>query len=264
MKNLITVCFAAATLFSLSSCGFKSVDEGYRGIETRFGKVEGDPLEPGLHFYNPFTSSIFEMSVQERKIEGKTEVFTSDTQSTTITYAVTYSPKAEQVGHLYSIAGTQWDDRLIPQVVLGAMKDAVGQYKADDLISKRAQAAKAAEHDIQVALEKRGVVVSRLDFTNLDFSTEYEKAVEAKVTAVQHAVAEKNKTEQVREQANQQILTAKATAESMKIQTEALRQSQSLVQYEAVKKWDGHLPTIQGGTNANIIDVAKIMAGKQE
>lgn len=262
MKPL-NIVLAIATLLTLTSCGFKQIDEGNRGIYTRFGKVEGDPLTPGLEFYNPFTSSIFEMSVQERKIEGKTEVFTSDTQSTTIAYAVTYRPKPEMVGKLYASAGLNWDDRLIPQVVLGAMKDAVGQYKADELISKRAQAAKAAEHDIQIALDGRGVTVSRLDFTNLDFSNQYEAAVEAKVTAIQHAIAEKNKTEQVREQANQMILTANAQAQSMQIQTKALEQGKALVQYEAVKKWNGALPNIVLGNQGMILDLKQLSSNKE-
>ena len=48
MKKIVPIILAAATL---SGCGFEVVDPGYRGIETRLGKVVGEPLPEGLHFY---------------------------------------------------------------------------------------------------------------------------------------------------------------------------------------------------------------------
>ena len=51
-----------ALMFLLSACGMEIVDTGYRGVETRFGAVVGEPLSEGPHFYNPFTSNITEYS----------------------------------------------------------------------------------------------------------------------------------------------------------------------------------------------------------
>jgi hypothetical protein len=61
--------------------------------------------------------------------------------------------------------------------------------------------------------------------------------------AVQRATEEKNKTVQVQEQAKQQVITATAQAESMRIRATALASNPKLVEYEAVQKWDGKLPT---------------------
>ena len=40
---------------------------------------------------------------------------------------------------------------------------------------------------------------------------------------------------------------AKAEAESMRIRAQALAQNKNLVEYEAVQKWNGALPTYTGG-----------------
>ena len=49
---------------------------------------------------------------------------------------------------------------------------------------------------------------------NLDFDDAYEKAVEAKVVAIQRAAEAKNETVQIEEQAKQTVKTAQAEAEA--------------------------------------------------
>ena len=231
----------------LSACGVEQVDEGFRGIETKWGRVVGDPLSPGLYFYNPVSTSIFEMSVREEVLSGKTSVFTRDTQKVEVEYAVTFYPKQEKIGGLYSQFGKMWPSIIISPAILGSLKDAIGQQIADDLVSKREQVKKSAEDELKSALGDRNVIVTRLDFTNLDFDDQYEAAVEAKVVAIQRAAEAKNKTIQVEEEAKQIVKTAEASAQSMRIKTQALSQNKALVDYEAVQRWDGKLPQIMMG-----------------
>jgi prohibitin 2 len=244
---------------SLVGCGMEQVEEGFRGIETRFGKVQGDPLPPGLHFYNPLTSSIFEMDVREHKIEAETEAFTRDTQKVMVTFAITYYPQQDKVGELYSQFGKDWDAKIVNQAVLGSIKDVIGQYIADDLVNKREAAKGAAQAELKEALLSRHVNVTRLDFINLNFDDAYEKAVEAKVVAIQRAAEAKNKTVQVEEEAKQKVTAAQADAESMRIKSLALSQNRGLVEYEAIQKWDGKLPEIMMGGATPIINLDKIL-----
>lgn len=257
MKLILVIGLA----FLLQACGFEQVDEGYRGIFTRFGKVEGEPLAPGLQFYNPITSNVFEISVREEKIEGKTDVFTKDTQTVTLTYVVTFYPDQNKIGQIFSQFGRDWESKVISPAVLGSIKDSVGQYIADELVYQRKKVTDAAFQEIRAALATRNVTVTRLDITNLDFNDEYEKAVEAKVVATQRAAEEKNKTVQVEEQAKQTVKAAEAAATSMRIRSQALAQNKGLVQYEAVQKWDGKLPQIQlGGGSMPILDLKGLMS----
>ena len=250
MKHLLLVGLLGALALSLSACGVEQVDEGYRGIKTRFGKVEGEPLDPGLYFYNPISTSIMELSVREEKIEGQTTAFTKDTQSVTIAYTVTAYPDQKKIGDLYKQFGKDFSGKLINQAILGSLKDSVGQYIADDLVSKREISKKTAEKEIQTALAERGIIVTRLDFTNLDFDDAYEKAVEAKVVAIQRAAESKNKTVQVEEEAKQVVAKSKADAEAMRIKSAALAQNKGLVGYELATRWNGELPkVITGGSS---------------
>lgn len=249
----------------LSSCGFEQVDEGFRGVETNWGKVVGEPLQPGLYFYNPISSSIFEMDVRENKLEAKTSCFTNDTQKVDVDYAVTFYPKQARIGFLYSQFGRDWSNKIIPQAVLGSLKDVIGKYKADDLVGQREAARNAAESELKTVLAARDISITKLDFTNLDFDDAYEHAVEAKVVAIQKAAEAKNRTVEVEEQAKQTVASAKASAEAMRIKTQALSQSKSLVDYEAVQKWDGHLPEIiMGGGSIPMVNMDSVMKRKSQ
>lgn len=249
MKSLKSL-LAIASLTVLSGCGCEQIDTGYRGIETRFGEIQGQPLPEGLYFFNPFTSKITEIDVREQKIEGQAVSYTRDTQRVDITFAVTVSPDPSQIHVLYKEFGFDWDKKIIPQVIQGAIKDVVGRYIADDLVGKRDEARSAAENELQKNLESRHIRVTRLDFANLDFDDAYEKAVEAKVVAVQKASEAKNKTVEVEEQAKQKVIAAEAEAKSMSIRSQALTQNKGLIEYEAVQKWDGKLPEYMLGNAA--------------
>jgi len=227
--------------------GCEQVDTGSRGIETRFGEIQGEPLPEGLYFYNPFTTTISEISVREVKWEARTSCFTRDTQRVDIDFAITYYPDPAVIHKLFRQFGVDWPNTIVGPALLGAIKDVTGQYIADDLVAKRDEARTKAFEEVRKVLESRQVVATRLDFTNLDFDDAYEKAVEAKVVAIQKAAEARNKTVEIQEQANQQVIAAKAEAESMTIRSEALSKNKGLVEWEmvqALKKWNGEPPHI--------------------
>lgn len=241
----------------LTGCGCETVDTGHRGVKTEFGKLVGEPLDEGLYWYNPFTENVVELSVRETKLENKTECFTKDTQKVSVTYALSYYPDPKNIHKMYQQFGSDWDEKVIPQVVLGALKDTTGQWIADDLVSKREQARDSAFAEISEALKTRGVIATRLDLINLDFDDAYEKAVEAKVVAVQRAAEAKNQTVQIEEQARQKVIAAEAEAKSMQIRSRALEANKGLVEYEAVQKWDGKLPQYMLGNSTPFISLKK-------
>ena len=81
------------------------------------------------------------------------------------------------------------------------------------------------------------------------------KILTLQVTAEQEALKAKNKTVQVEEEAKQKVIAAQAEAKSMAIRAQALSQNKSLVQYEAVQKWDGKMPQYMLGNSVPFINV---------
>jgi regulator of protease activity HflC (stomatin/prohibitin superfamily) len=256
MNKLLSLVILTISL-SLVGCA-EQIDEGYRGIKTHWGSVEKVALNPGIYFYLPISSNIFEIDVREHKFQSKTPCFTRDTQNVEVEFVVTYYPIQDKITDLYSQFGLDWDAKVVNQIVLGSIKDTIGQYIADDIVSKRELAKNTAQEELRKALALRHVILTRLDFTNLDFDDQYEKAVEAKVTAIQRASEAKNRTVQIEEEAKQKIKSAEADARAMQIKSQALSQNRGLVDFEAVQKWDGKLPEVMFGSSVPILNLENL------
>lgn len=249
---------ALITTIALSSCGFEIVDEGNRGIKKTLGEVDSQVKAPGIHFYNPFISGIDEFEVREQKTEADASCYTKDIQTVTIKFVATYFANPQSVIGIFKQYGWEWKEKAVMPAVQSRIKDVVGQYAADDLVAKREKATNEAFEHLKTLLAERGVSLGSLSFVNMDFNDEYERAVEAKVVAVQKANEAKNKTVEIEEQAKQTVLSAKAEAESMRIRAAALSQNKGLVEFEAVQKWNGVLPVnMYGGAPVPFINIQK-------
>ncbi len=255
MKKLMSVAMMIAVL-PLCGCGVKTVDQGNTGVKKTLGKVDEEALPAGFYTYNPFMSSIVEMDNHVQKYEDKANVYTKDVQSADIDFVLNYALKPDASVRIYSTIGEDWEKLLIPQVVSGAMKNAIGKWNAIELVSNRDKAASEIEKSIGQELAADGIVVTGFQLTNVKFNGEFEKAVESKVIAVQTAEQAKNETVRISEQAAQRVIAAKADAEAMQIKSEALSKNQGLVAYEAVQKWDGVLPQyIVGGNISSFLPI---------
>lgn len=234
----------------IGSFGIKIIDTGHRGVKTVFGKVEEQSLPEGIYFYNPLTSNIIGLDVRETRMEQTTDAYTKDVQNVKISFVINYHPDASQMHTLYKTVGYDWAPKLVPQIILGRVKEVIGKFEAVQLISNREEAIKEIYTGIESKLMEKMIYLKNFQVTNVDFNDAFENAVEAKVVAIQQAEEAKNKTVKIREEADQRIISAKAEAESMRIRSQALQQNKGLVDYEAVQKWDGKLPEIMTGGNS--------------
>lgn len=247
--------FAAVLLLLLApvACSIQTIEPGTSGVKKTLGKVEDKALPPGLYFYNPFTTDIIEMDNRVQTFTGADEVYTKDVQQVGVDYVLNFNLQADQSVKIYTTVGSNYANVLIPQAVKGILKNTIGKWDAIELVANRGKASSDIEAAIATELAKNGMSVTGLQLTNIKFGKEFEQAVEAKVTAVQQAEQSRNQTVQVQEQAKQRVISAQADAQAMQIQTAALKESQSLVLYEAVKKWNGVLPQFVTGENSNLL-----------
>lgn len=221
----------------LAAC--EQVDTGYRGVKTRFGKVDmqAGSLPEGLYFYNLFTESITEMDTRILKYEGKANTYTKDVQQADIVYVVNYRLAPETAHIMYQQVGKRWGDVLLLQAVEGELKKVIGKYDAVDLIAHRGKATQEALEAIRAALKDQNIGINEFQLVNIQYLKEFEKSVEDKVIATQKAAEAVNNTKRIQEEAKQTIISAQADAESMRIRANALSQNKALVDYEMVMAW---------------------------
>lgn len=237
--------------------GFYSIDPGHRGVLVTLGKVEQKSYVNGVGFKWPFISSMVEMDVRTKKMSEKTSSYTSDVQTAEMEYTFTYDLNPENVHILYETVGQDYEAKKIVPVLNDVLKDVIGKWQAQDLVSNRDKARMDVVAGLQSRLDKRFFQNISFQFINVDYSDNFEKAIENKVIAEQRAQEAVNNTKRIKEEADQKVITAKAEAEAMQIKSEALAKNKGLTEYEAVLKWDGKLPQYMLGNSVPMINLGK-------
>ena len=234
---------------------FAMVGPGERGIKIRLGQVQPESYGEGLHFIFPFIQKFRTMDVKTQKNTFTTAVYTKDIQQARITYVINFNVQPDNVNKLFQEIGLDYVSKIISPVAEGTIKDIIGKWNAQDLIANREKATDDILLKLQEQLTNNYINVTDFQMTEINYSSVFEKAIESKVTAEQEALRAKNKTVQVQEEAKQKVIAAEAEAKSMAIRAQALSQNKSLVQYEAVQKWDGKMPQYMMGNSVPFINV---------
>ena len=76
-------------------------------------------------------------------------------QQADIKYTLNYRLQQNAAHIMYRDIGRDWEQKLIPQVVLGTLKEVVGKWDAVDLIANRDKAGNTAFEQIRANLAER-------------------------------------------------------------------------------------------------------------
>ena len=231
------------------------VDAGERGVKVTMGKVSPESYTEGIHFVTPFVSKIHTMDIKTQKANPATTVFTKDIQQARLAYVINYNLQPENAHKMFKEVGKNYKETVLMPIVEGTVKNVIGGWNASDLIANRAKATSDILTKLQEQLEDNYINVTDFNITDIDYSDVFEKAIEGKVTAEQEALKAKNQTVQVQELAKQKVISAEAEAKSMAIRANALTQNKALVEYEAVQKWNGVLPTYMMGNSVPFVNL---------
>ena len=237
----------------LVGCG--QIDTGCAGFKTSWGEITSTRvLREGLWWYSPIGGDLVVYDCKNKILSFKTEQYTKDIQQCEIKISVTYSLNADKIMELHTKTGVDYEQKLIQPSIMGSVKDVMGKWEATDIIAKREEATKFITEDLRNKLGNFGVNVTFVEIIDITFTDVFERAVEAKQVAQENAKTAKNKTIQVEEESRQRVIIAESEAKSMEIRAKALEANRSLVEYEAVMKWDGKLPIYMMGNSVPFIN----------
>ena len=258
--------------------GFARVPAGYRGVLLTWGKPEDKVLGEGLNFIIPFVQEIVLMNVQVQKAESAEDTATRDLQQVTTTVAVNFRLNPNKVNTIYRELRQDYVSRVIKPNIEESLKAATALYRAEELISKRAEVKSTFDDILAERLLVFDIEVVSVSLTDFQFSASFTEAIEAKVTQEQKALEAQNKLEQIKYEAQQQIIQAEAeknatiaraegqaqaaiiaanaTAKSIELIT--TRMTPEYAQYLWLTQWDGKLPAVVGEGQGIILDLAAL------
>jgi regulator of protease activity HflC (stomatin/prohibitin superfamily) len=260
---IILLIIAIAGVVVVSTAAVR-IPSGSRGVLLTWGKVENRVLAEGLNFKIPFTQTVVLMNTQIQKAESTESTATADLQEVSTTVAVNYRLNPMKVNVIYTDLRQDYVNRVIKPNIEESIKATTAEYRAEELVTNRADVKATLDDILTERLALFNIDVVSVSLTDFQFSTSFSAAIDAKVTAEQQALVSKNELEQIRYEAQQQIiqadaaknatirtaegealaqiLEANAKAEAIKIITEQM--TDEYANYLWLQQWDGRLPAV--------------------
>ena len=285
-KGLIIAGVIVLALLVVATMCTATVQTGYTGIVTTFGKVENMTLEAGLHLKSPF-QQIISMDNREQKTTFTTEAFSSDIQQVNITGSINYAINKSTAMNLFKEVGTDYFNKLVYPRMLEITKGVFSKYTAENLVANRQKLSESIRDGLSEELQSYGINVISLSIENLDFTDAFTDAVEAKQVAAQRKlqaeIEQAQMTMETQQQAERQRINAEAAANvarinadadayAVKVRSEAEAEAnkliaesltENLIRFNEIKAWDGKLPTYMAGQGATTLPILN-MGGAEE
>jgi prohibitin 2 len=240
------------------------VEAGHVGVVTRFGAVTGVRFEQGLHYKVPFAESVWVADVRTQKEQVDSSAASRDLQEVKTTIALNYRLDADRAPSVYREIGPFYKQRIVDPAIQEAFKFATAQFNAEELITQRERVKNLARDFLKERLGTFHVVVEELNIVSFEFSRAFNDAIEAKQVAAQRVLEAQNVRERARVEAETSVIAAQGEANAVLVRARAAAEAQQIqratlsdlyVQFLAVDKWDGKLPSVTGGGAVPFINI---------
>ena len=247
----------AAALIALSALNpITVISAGQRGVKATFGKTDDLVYEPGIHFKVPLAQTMHVMDVRLQKGEGEGDAASRDLQSVHTRIAINYHLDPTRVVDVFRNIGPTTDiaaDRIIIPAAQEAVKAVTARFTAEELVSRRTEVRDAIGALLREKMQRHGLLLDEFAIVNFAFSRSFAEAIEAKVKAEQEKLKAERDLQRIEVEAKQKVASARAEADALALQRQqitadllALRRIEN--ERDAIRKWDGKLPGVTGGT----------------
>lgn len=244
------------------------VPPGYVGVVYDRGRgVLPVSYREGLHFAIPFWQSIqlMDARIQEYTMsiapeegavrrDDSLDAPTSDGQQVKVDATVLFRIDPEKASTVWKTVGLNYIDKLIRPISRSQIRMIISRYSATQIYSERRQEAEnVMTKEIADLLAPKHILIDKVLLRTVVFSPEYSKAIEDKVVAEQRVKQAEFEVQEASQRAQAKIAEAKGLAEAQALQKQTL--TAEFLQLEAIKKWNGMLPSVVGSSGVPFINI---------
>lgn len=248
---------------------FKMISPGYVGVVVDLlgdnKGVEAKELHVGMHWISPW-KSVYQFPIFEQNDtwEGERETFnfqTSEGMAVSADVGITYHLRPECIPLIFQKYRRGMDEIthvFIRNYIRDAINKSASHFKIEDLYSSAKESFFSdVEGSVRRELAPIGIDITRIYLIGrFHFPQTVITSLNSKIEATQRAEQRENELREAEAEAKKRIAQAEGQAKCAILQAEAeskanavLAQSvtQELIQWQAVQKWDGKLPTVTSG-----------------
>ncbi|MBC7234847.1 MAG: prohibitin family protein [Chloroflexi bacterium] len=268
----LIVIVAAVIVFS----SYTVIPPGHRGVVIMLGRVEDRVLSEGFHLIlPPVVRQVVRVDVRTKKLEVLAEAASSDLQIMQVTGVLNYHLDPTRVSQLYREVGLNYEDIIIVPAMQEAIKAATAQFRIDSILKERALLKSNIQETLKERLEVNQIVVDQFSLANVEFSTEFNSAIERKQVAEQAALQKQYELQAAQKdveialaraegEKKAAIIAAEGRAEARRIEAQAeatalgliaeqLKNNPDLIRYEWATRLAPGVKTVLLPTGQDII-----------
>lgn len=254
---LVLLCLAVISSFIVI------IHAGERGVLMKFGAIQDQVLEEGIHLIVPIVETVEKVSVRVQSQEISAEASSKDLQDVYADVALNWHVFPQEANLIYQQIGTQAAviDRIINPAIEEVLKAVMAKYTAEEIITKRGEVKTGVDQALTERLKPYHIAVDDLSLVHIHFTQRFSDAVEAKQIAEQEAKRAEFVALKAVQEAEARMNLARGEAEAQRLLQESL--TPELLQRQAIEKWNGNLPLIVGGEGAKVLDLRQLMQTNQ-
>lgn len=248
-----------------------SVQYGQVSILTRFGKIVGEPKEPGLHFKIPVVDQV--VTYRTQKIVYETLSFTpysggsnsdyqdfavdtntEDGQQVSIRYTVRFSIDPARIRDVANTLGTEQEvvEKIVKTDSRIWARQIARNYSAAELYTGNVdEVSQEIFAKLDPIFKENGLILDEFGIRSLQFTDEYIQAIEQKQIEKERVTTEEFIAQQEEFKKKAAITKAEGEAESQRLQQASL--NQALINKLWIEKWNGQLPDVVAGDGSGLI-----------
>jgi len=235
------------------------VPVGERGVLLWLGAVQPRVLGEGAHLIVPGVQSVHSLSVRLQSHVQQSEAATRDLQDVAMDLAVQWHLPPESVPRVYQRLGDMGAvlSTVLEPAVEDGIKTVVATLTAEQLISQRDALRQRLESLLAERLTPFDLELDGIDIVQLDFSSRFRAAVEAKQVAEQDARRAAYEAITAQRQAAARVYRAEGEAKAQNLLRTSL--TPEVLQHQALERWNGHLPLVMGDGATPFVDLKALL-----
>jgi regulator of protease activity HflC (stomatin/prohibitin superfamily) len=226
----IVAFFALIVLMS----SYTQVQFGTVGMVTRFGRITGQIMHPGLNWKAPFIDRVVVYRTQEMVYvteeqpggtdrqtgtyqDYPTDTTTADGQQITVKYSVRFRIDPSKITDIANEIGNEEQvvDKVVKFHTRILARNIPKEYAALDLYTGNIQQVQEKfEQQLEPLLAEKGVILEAFGLRKIDFREDYVQAIEQKQIEAENVTTERNRAEQAKWRAQSAIEEAKGEAQA--------------------------------------------------
>merc|ERR1711957_161628 len=146
-----------------------------------------------------------------------------------------FKPDVNKLSDMYQYLGRDYDERVLQSIINEVLKSVVAQYNASALITQREKVSQVIRQRLTERARDFHILLDDVALTHINFSPEYEKAVEAKQVAQQQAVRAQYLVLKAQEEKKKTIIHAEGESKSAQMIGESMKENPGFIELRRVQ-----------------------------